>query len=139
MLTETSLCDDDATVAIAAVRSELLKLGKPGVIAVVDNHGETIAVLRMKGAAYGGVTVATNKAYTAARMRRTTFELGRGVKHPEFGYDITYFGDPRYVGFGGGVPVLKDGAVVGAVGVSGLSQVEDETLANVGVAAILTR
>ena len=139
MITETSLCDDDASVAIAAARAELVKRGKVGVIAVVDPRGEVIALLRMAGAAYSGVTVATNKAFTAARLRRPSMEVGRAVRHPELGYDAAYFGDARYVGFGGGLPVLKDGAVVGAVAVSGLSQADDEEIARIAIAAILAR
>ena len=47
------------------------------------------------------------------------------------------YGDPRYIGWGGGVPVVVDGAVVGAVAVSGLSEHEDMELAGIGVAAIV--
>lgn len=139
MLTELTLDDEDALAAIAVIKAELLKRGKPGVVAVVDSHGETIALLRQKGAAYSGVLISANKAYTAVRLRRPSGELGRTVRHPEFGYDISYFSDPRYVGFGGGMPVVKDGAFVGAVGVSGLTQAEDDELAQMGVAAILAR
>ena len=139
MFNELTLCDEDAGAAIAAVKAELLKRGKSGVIAVVDSHGETIGVLRMRGVAFSGVAVATNKAFTAARLRRPSIELGRAVRHPETGYDVSYFGDARYTGFGGGLPVMTDGAVVGAVAVSGLSQAEDEELAEIGIAAILAR
>ena len=139
MFNELTLCDEDASAAIAAVKAELLKRGKSGVIAVVDSHGETIALLRMRGVAFSGVAVATNKAFTAARLRRPSIELGRAVRHPETGYDVSYFGDARYVGFGGGLPVVKDGAVVGAVAVSGLSQSEDDELAQIGIAAIQAR
>jgi len=139
MHSELTLCDEDAGAAIAAVKAELLKRGKPGVIAVVDSHGEIIALLRQKGAALSAATIATNKAFTAARLRRPSSELGRMVSHPETGFDVSYFGDARYVGFGGGMPVVKNGAVAGAVGVSGLTQAEDEDLAKVGVAAILAR
>ena len=139
MLTELTLDDEDALAAIAVIKAELLKRGKPGVVAVVDSHGETIALLRQKGAAYSGVLISANKAYTAVRLRRPSGELGRTVRHPEFGYDISYFSDPRYVGFGGGMPVVKDGAFAGAVGVSGLTQAEDDELAQMGVAAILAR
>ena len=50
---------------------------------------------------------------------------------------MAYYGDPRYVGWGGGVPVLVEGQVVGAVAVSGLSQEEDAELAGMGAVAIL--
>ena len=139
MKTELTLCDEDASVAIAAIRAELNTRGKRAAIAVTDPHGELIALLRLSGTALNAMTVATNKAFTAARLRRSSAELGRAVRHPQAGYDIAYFGDGRYVGFAGGLPVMKDGYVLGAVGVSGLSQAEDEELAQVGVAAILAR
>jgi glc operon protein GlcG len=139
MITELTLCDDDAMVAITAVKAELQRRGKSGAIAVVDRHGETLMGLRQSGTALSSLTIATNKAFTAARLQRSSLELGRAARHPDSGYDIAFFSDPRYVGFGGGVPVRKDGAVVGAVGVSGLSQAEDEELARIGIDAMLAR
>jgi glc operon protein GlcG len=132
-----TLCDADAQIAITAIRDELHKHGKKAVIAVVDAHGETLALLRMSGAALSSVNVATNKAFSAARLRRPSGETGRRSRHPETGFDISYYGDPRYIGWGGGLPVVVDGAVVGAVAVSGLTDVEDEALAAIGIAAIL--
>lgn len=139
MIDEPTLCDEDASVAIKAVCSELARLGKKGAIAVVDSHGETIAVLRQHGAALSTTTIAINKAFTAARLRRPSSETGRRSRDPEQGFDLAYFGDDRYVGFAGGMPVIKNGAVTGAIGVSGLTQPEDEELAAFGVAAILAR
>jgi glc operon protein GlcG len=52
------------------------------------------------------------------------------------GADAAFYGDPRYVGFGGGLPVRIDGVVAGAVAVSGLSDDEDEALAALGVALL---
>ncbi len=72
----------------------------------------------------------------AARERKPTREIGDKVKHPERGHDIAYYGDPKYVGWGGGVPVWKNGEVVGAVAVSGLSSNEDSVLAALGVEVI---
>jgi glc operon protein GlcG len=137
MRTIGTLCDLDATRAIEAIRAELARRGKTAVIAVVDAHGETIALLRQHGAALSSVAIATNKAFTAARLRRPTAEIGSRSRHPETGFDISYYGDPRYVGWGGGLPVLVDGTVVGAVAVSGLTDSEDEELAALGIAAIL--
>ncbi len=137
MKTIATLCDEDAMRAIAVIKAELDRLGKTGVIAVADAHGETLALLRMHGAALSSVAVATNKAYTAARLRRPTAAVGQRVRHPETGIDISYYGDPRFTGFGGGLPVLVDGAVVGAVAVSGLTDKEDEDLSAMGIAAIL--
>ncbi|MHB2168591.1 GlcG/HbpS family heme-binding protein [Alsobacter sp. R-9] len=132
-----TLCDEDARVAIDTIRAALAARGKTAVIAVVDSHGETIAILRMGSAPLSSVAVATNKAYSSARLRRPSADVGRRVRHPENGIDIAYYGDPRYTGFGGGLPVVVDGEVVGAVAVSGLSDAEDEELSALGIAAIL--
>ena len=77
-----------------------------------------------------------NKARTAARERKATKEIGEKVKHPEKGHDISYYGDPNYVGWGGGIPLWKNGEVIGAVAVSGLSSNEDISLAALGVEVI---
>jgi glc operon protein GlcG len=132
----TTLDHDDARAAIEAIREELVRRGKLGVIAVADAHGETLGLLRMSGAALSSIAVATNKAFTAARLRRPSRAIGRNARHPDTGFDIGFYGDPRYVGWGGGLPVVVAGAVAGAVAVSGLSQDEDEELAALGVAAI---
>ncbi len=108
---------------------EKLPAGRKAVVAVVDTHGELIALARMDGAPLSSLKLAMNKAYTAARAARTTEELGRKHRHPETGFDIAYFGDDRFVGFGGGVPVWLDGRVAGAVGISGLVEEDDIHLA----------
>lgn len=137
MLVQKTLCDTDARIAIDSICSALKSRGKTAVIAVVDAHGETIALLRMNGAPLSSVTVAANKAYSAARLRRPSGETGKRSRHPDTAFDIAYYGDPRYVGWGGGLPVLVDGDVVGAVAVSGLSDTEDEELSAIGIAAIM--
>jgi glc operon protein GlcG len=131
------LGDDDARIAVEAIRAELVRRGKAAVIAVADAHGETICLLRMDGAALSTIAVAANKAFTAARLRRPSRVIGRNVRNPETGFDISYYGDPRYVGWAGGLPVMIDERVVGAVAVSGLAEDEDEDLARVGIAAIM--
>src|SRR5438105_15699264 len=76
---------------------------------------------------------ASPKAWTAARERKPTKDIGEKVRHPEKGHDIAYYGDPRFVGWGGGIPVRNHGEVAGAVAVSGLSSIEDIGLASLGV------
>ena len=106
--------------------------GKAVVVAVADPHGELIAFARMDGAPISSIRIAANKAWTAARERKPTKEIGEKVRHPEKGHDIAYYVDPRFVGWGGGIPIWKDGAVAGAVAVSGLSSSEDIELATLG-------
>lgn len=134
MHTQTVLRYDDAIAAIEAIRRELDKLRKAAVIAVADVHGELIALVRLDGAPASSVPLAANKAYTAARLRRPTRVLGETLRSR--GTDIAFYGDARYTGFGGGLPVRVDDAVVGAVAVSALSDAEDEALAAIGIAAI---
>jgi glc operon protein GlcG len=122
--------------AIDTIVAEASRRGKAAVVAVADSHGELIAFARMDGAPVSSIRIAANKAYTSARERKPTKDIGDKVRNQEKGHDIAYFGDPRYVGWGGGIPVWKDGAVAGAVGVSGLSSLEDVELANLAVATL---
>jgi len=132
-----TLGDEDARAAIEAIRRGVLRRLRSAVIAVADAYGETIALLRMNGAAFSSVDVSMNKAFTAARLRRPTRLIGRNVRDPETGFDIAYYGNPRFVGFAGGLPVIVDGVTLGAVAVSGLTQDEDEDLARLGIVAIM--
>lgn len=110
--------------------------GKSAVVAVADSHGDVISLARMDGAPVTSIDIAMNKAWTAAREGKPTKEIGEAVRHAEKGHDIAYYGDPKYVGWGGGIPVKKNGEVVGAVAVSGLSEEEDSALAALGVEMI---
>jgi glc operon protein GlcG len=133
----TSLGHAEAWKAIEVIQEEMLKRGRTGVIAIVDGHGELIAILRVDGAPLTSIQIAANKAYTAARERKASRDIGQRSRHPEQGFDIAYFGDPKIVGWGGGLPVVLDGVVVGAVGVSGLPEAEDIELSQIGIDAIL--
>lgn len=126
----------EARRAIEVIVEKALETQKAVVIAVADCHGELISLARMDGALIPSVRIAANKAWTAARERKPTKEIGDKVKHPEKGFDIAYYGDPKFVGWGGGIPVWKDGEVVGAVAVSGLPSAEDIALATLGVESI---
>lgn len=123
----------DAMRIIDAILEKALQLQKAAVIAVADAHGELIAFARMDGAPLSSIRVATNKAWTAARERKPTKDIGDKMRHPEKGFDIAFYGDSRFVGWGGGVPIWRNGEVVGAIGVSGLSSAEDVALATVGL------
>jgi glc operon protein GlcG len=136
MISESTIEYTDAQRALDAIRDEVLRRGKTGVIAVCDAHGDLMAFARLDGAPLSSITIAMNKAYSAARERKATREIGKAARNPEKGFDIGYFGDPKFTGWGGGVPVWKDGKVVGGVAVSGLPQEEDIELAEMGAALI---
>jgi len=126
----------EARKAADTILEEVGRRGKAAVVAVADPHGELILLARMDSAPLPSINIAINKAYTAARAQKPTRDVGDRVRHPEDGHDIAYFGDPRFVGWGGGLPVRRDGKVIGAVAVSGLPQAEDMEVAALGVAAI---
>lgn len=123
----------DAKHIVDGIVQRALEQHKAAVIAVADAHGELLAFARMDGAPLSSIRVAANKAWTAARERKPTKEIGEKIRHPEKGFDIAFYGDPKFVGWGGGLPIWRDGQVVGAIGVSGLSSAEDIALATVGL------
>lgn len=133
MKTVPMLDYEDANRIVAAIYQKALELQKAAVIAVCDAHGELLALARMDGAPLSSIRVAANKAWTAARECKPTKDIGDKVRHPEKGFDIAYYGDDRFVGWGGGLPVSKNGHIVGGIGVSGLSSAEDIALATVGI------
>ena len=126
----------EARRAMDVILEKARQTGKSAVVAVADSHGDVISLARMDGAPVTSIEIAMNKAWTAAREGKPTKEIGEAVRHAEKGHDIAYYGDPKYVGWGGGIPVKKNGEVVGAVAVSGLSEEEDSALAALGVEMI---
>ena len=136
MRTTQTIDYSEARQIIDVIVEKALQLRKSAVIAVADSHGELIAFARMDGAPISSIRIAMNKAWTAARERKPTKEIGDKVRHPEKGHDISYYGDHKFVGWGGGIPVWKNSEVVGAIGVSGLSSIEDVELATLGAQSI---
>ncbi len=136
MRTSQTIEYSEAKRIIDLIVERALQMRKAAVIAVADSHGELIAFARMDGAPISSIRIAANKAWTAARECKPTKEIGEKVRHPEKGHDIAYYGDPKFVGWGGGIPVWKNGEVVGAVAVSGLSSNEDISLASLGAELI---
>jgi len=132
MKTTQTIDYSEAKQIIDRIVDKALHLKKAAVVAVADSHGELIAFARMDGAPVSSIRIAANKAWTAARERKSTQDIGDRVRHPEKGHDIAYYGDSRFVGWGGGIPVWRGGEVVGAVAVSGLSSSEDVVLATLG-------
>ena len=122
--------------AIDVIAAELIARHAGAAVAVVDPHGELVAFLRTDGCPLPSITNAINKAFTAAREGVPSQEIGERSRAE--GFPITNFGDLRYTGWGGGLPVVIDGDVVGGVGVSGLPEDADIELAALGVTSILS-
>jgi len=132
MRTIATIDYSEAKRAVDLIVEHALQMQKAVVVAIADCRGELIAFARLDTAPVSSVIIAMNKAWTAARAGKPTQEIGEKVRHPEKGHDISYYGDPRFVGWGGGIPVWKNGEVAGAVAVSGLSSSEDARLAKLG-------
>ena len=130
----TTLSHRDALRILDAIRAELEKDGRGAAVAVADQHGELLAFVRTDGCKLPSILIAMNKAYTAARERAESRAVGDASKAEDF--PMTNFGDLRYTAWGGGVPILYDGEVIGAVGVSGLPEAEDMELARLGARVI---
>jgi len=128
------LSHSDALRIIDAIRAKLEEQGKGAAIAVVDSQGELLAFLRTDGCKLPSVTIAINKAFTAAREQRPSKEIGNSSREKQ--WPMSNFGDPRYTAWGGGVPILYQNQTVGAVGVSGLPEEEDMVLAAMGASLI---
>jgi uncharacterized protein GlcG (DUF336 family) len=118
--------------AIAYARGKNMRMG----VAVVDTGGDPISGDRMDGASSRNVRFAEAKAFASAMYRQTTEALGNLYKtRPDRYFGImNMYGSKVYL-VGGGVPLAVDGKLVGAVGVAGLPQGEDERAARAGIAA----
>jgi glc operon protein GlcG len=137
MVNQMSLGCDEAIKAISAVVAAMKAKNLAAVVAVADAQGELIALQRMDGAPLAPINIAMNKAWTAARERQPSQQIGQAARHPQTGFDISYYSDPRYIGWGGGLPVMINGKTVGSVAVSGLPENIDIEFAQIGVKAIL--
>ena len=103
-------------------------------VAVVDRGGNLMAFLRMPGAFIHSITLAIDKAYTAASFGFPTKAWMGAIGHDE-GMKLGFSAQPRLIVFGGGLPV-GSGDWLGGIGVSGASEAEDEECAKAGLAAI---
>lgn len=137
MIYRTTIGILEARIATEVIERELKLRSKAAVMAVADAHGELIVLIRMDEAPLPSILIAANKAWTAARERKETRVIGQAARDPIDGFDMGYFGDSRYVGWGGGVPVVHKNRLVGSVGVSGLPEKEDMELARMGVEAVI--
>jgi len=134
MYQSNHLSHADAMKIIGAIQARLEEEKKGAAIAIADAQGELLAFLRTDGCKLPSIMIAINKAFTAAREQKESFEVGESSRRQ--GYPMTNFGDLRYTAWGGGVPILHQGQVVGAVGVSGLPESEDMELARMGAKVI---
>ena len=125
----------DVRRVIAAAEAKAADIEQPMNIAVVDSGGNLVAHVRMDRAWLGSIDISINKAYTARAFDIATKDL---AEHSQSGgqfFGIHASNSGRIMIFAGGVPLTRDGEVVGAIGVSGGSGEQDHAVAGAGAAA----
>jgi uncharacterized protein GlcG (DUF336 family) len=125
----------DARRVIAAAEKKAAEIGQPMNIAVVDQGGNLVSHVRMDNAWIGSIDISINKAFTARAFDISTKELGENSQPNQQFFGIHVSNHGRIMIFAGGVPLKKDGKVVGAIGVSGGSGDQDQKVALAGAAA----
>ncbi|MDD3675426.1 MAG: glc operon protein GlcG [Thauera sp.] len=133
MQTKYVLTHADVVRIVAAAREEAVKNQWAVTIAVVDDGGHPLALERLDGCAPIGAYIAPQKARTAALGRRES-KLYEDMIN---GGRVSFLSAPEISGMlEGGVPVIVDGQVIGAVGVSGVKSDQDAQIARAGIAAL---
>ncbi len=133
MKTKSFLESADVKAIAAAAEAEALKNNWAVSIAVVDDGGHLLWLQRLDGAAPISAHIAPAKANTAAIGRRESKVYEDMINAGR----VSFLSAPELKGLlEGGVPIVKDGQVLGAVGVSGVKSAEDAQIARAGIAAI---
>jgi uncharacterized protein GlcG (DUF336 family) len=123
--------------ALTAGIAEAERIGVAVSVAVVDAGGVLRAFARMDGAEIAGEVLAVDKAYSSVALRAPTAELGELAQPGGELFGLQANGHGRYIMFGGGLPVTDaDGAVIGAVGVSGAAVAQDVACAEAARAGL---
>jgi uncharacterized protein GlcG (DUF336 family) len=131
-----SLTLEDARRVSAAAEKKAIDLGCAATITIVDGGGHVRIQSRMDGARFGTVNVSASKAFTAVAIGAPT-EVLSGLAQPGqalFGYADA--AGSRIAIFGGGMPLVRDEEIVGAIGISGGSVEQDQEMANAGATAL---
>src|SRR6186713_3610969 len=126
---------EDARRIIAAAEKKAAEIGQPMNIAVADAGGNLVAHVRMDNAWIGSVDISIKKAWTSRAFDITTKDLAANSQSGDQFFGINASNDGRVMIFAGGIPLKKDGKVVGAIGVSGGSGEQDHSVAEAGVEA----
>jgi glc operon protein GlcG len=122
---------DDAKKLLAAAEDEARRNNWEVVIAILNDGGRIVAVHRMDGARPGNDEIALAKARTSAMTCRPSAVWERWIEGPHKAYATFPF-----IAAQGGLPIIVDGDLIGAIGVSGVRSSEDEQIAMAAIAAV---
>ena len=121
-----------AKALIDGIEQKAGQMGVRAVIAVSDAAGRPVAIHVMDGAYIGSFDIALNKTYTSAAFRMSTAKLGELAAPGGSLYGIQFTNQGKVVIFGGGEPLMWNGEMIGAVGVSGGTAEQDTALGAYG-------
>ena len=119
----------DARRVIAAAEKKAREIGQPMNIAVVDEGGNLVSHVRMDGAWIGSIDISINKAFTSRAFNISTQDLAEKSQPGKQFFGIQVSNGGRIMIFAGGIPLMRDGSVFGAIGVSGGTGAQDQTYA----------
>jgi glc operon protein GlcG len=125
---------DEAALVAGAARAEAQRHGWPMVIAIADSGGHLVLLYRLDQAQHGSVLVAQQKAKTAVDFRRSTRAFESALA--DGGLHLRLLGMTNLTPLEGGLPIVRDGRVIGAIGVSGMQSTQDAQVASAGLAAL---
>jgi len=128
---------DQAKKALAAAEADARGKGWPMAIAVVDNAGMLVAFVKLDNTQNGSVLIAQDKAASSAMLRRPTKAIQDGVAGG--GAGVRFLALRHAVPVEGGVPLMVDGKIVGAIGVSGMASDQDGVIAKTGADALAAK
>ncbi|MDO9459911.1 MAG: heme-binding protein [Alphaproteobacteria bacterium] len=123
-----------AKKALAAAEAEARKNNWPVAIAIVDSSGKLAAFSKMDNTQHGSVDIAIGKAVTANNLKRPTKALQDSLA--QGGVNLRLLGQPGITPLEGGVPIIVDGKIIGAIGASGVLSSQDAEVAMAGAAAV---
>ena len=130
---------EDARILIGGAAAKADEIGVPMCIAITDESGNLVAFERMTGGKVTSITIAIDKAYTAAAAKKATHEYGESSQPGKAAFGINSAIGGRLMVVAGGLPVTVDGQVVGAIGISSGTPDQDRTCAQAGLDAFLGR
>ncbi len=127
---------NEAREVIAAAEKKAEEIGQPMNVAVVDKGNNLVAFARMEGAWLGSIDIAMNKAFTARAFDLATIDLADNAQPGQQFYGIHASNGGKIMIFAGGIPLKRGGQVIGAIGVSGGTKPQDQSVAEAGAAVI---
>jgi uncharacterized protein GlcG (DUF336 family) len=129
----TPITLEQAKKVMAGAEAEARKNNWPVVIAILDSGGQPVMLQRLDNAQWGSVEIAKEKARSAVALRRPTKALqdliaqgGANLRLLNIGYSVLE----------GGIPIVVDGKIIGAIGVSGVTSQQDAQIAQAGIDAL---